>query len=78
MVRWSRLAFFVVVLAMGISHPLIAAIVSITSPTNGASLSSATVTLTAAQLASIVDQLTYINIHSSGFSSGEIRGQLVR
>jgi glucose/arabinose dehydrogenase/plastocyanin len=36
-----------------------------------------TVTLTPAQLAAVIDGLTYINVHTSVNSSGEIRGQLL-
>jgi hypothetical protein len=37
---------------------------------------SGTVTLTAAQLAAVVDGLTYVNIHTPAHGGGEIRGQI--
>lgn len=43
--------------------------------TNGAL--SGTVTLTPGQLASVIDGMTYVNIHNSTFTGGEIRGQIV-
>jgi glucose/arabinose dehydrogenase len=36
-----------------------------------------TVTLTAAQLAALVDGLTYVNVHTVAHGGGEIRGQIV-
>ncbi len=52
------------------------------SPFNGGAFGAAgslsgTVTLTAAQLASVVDGLTYVNIHTPANGGGEIRGQIV-
>ena len=38
---------------------------------------SGSVGLTAAQLAAVVDGLTYVNIHNASFPGGEIRGQIV-
>ncbi len=43
--------------------------------TNGAL--SGTVVLTPAQLSSLVDGMTYVNIHNATFTGGEIRGQIV-
>jgi glucose/arabinose dehydrogenase len=37
-----------------------------------------TITLTASQLANVVDQLSYIDIHSTTFTNGEVRGQILR
>jgi hypothetical protein len=36
-----------------------------------------TVMMTDAQLAAVADFLTYVNIHTTTFGSGEIRGQAV-
>ena len=35
------------------------------------------VTLTPAQLGSLVDQLTYANVHTTNFPGGELRGQIL-
>jgi plastocyanin len=51
------------------------------APFNGGSYGSSgnvagTVTLTAAQLAALIDGLTYVNFHTSAKPAGEIRGQI--
>jgi hypothetical protein len=39
---------------------------------------SGTVTLTPEQVGYVVDGVTYVNVHTSTYDAGEIRGQLLR
>ena len=58
--------------AAGVNGSIVFSIKSLTSPIN------ASFTLTAAQETDLLANLFYINIHSSTYVNGEIRGQIVR
>jgi hypothetical protein len=53
-------------------------LVPLNTPTGTSGSIAGTISLTPAQLANVLAGLTYINIHSTAHTGGEIRGQIIR